>query len=211
MTVMQTKNVLTPSSSVLSFVLSFVSPGSLALKLTGAGLALLVAACTTPQTEQPPAPRPSRPVVDQDTGEPAIDILGLERSLGLDSGREDLGFREKSFDTCSVGYGYSASHNCKKQSFVSIRFQLQCRESEGSISNADYEVKAIASDHVKWNLGKTGSGLTSTDGDGYGEIRTIASGAQGQQKLRLTVNGKFLILTAAEIRRIVTPGDWCKF
>ena len=203
MIVMQTKN--TPSLSNLASSLSLV------VKLTGAGLALAITACTTPQIEPPQAPRPSRPIVEQDGSEPAIDILGLERSLGLDSGREDLGFHEKSFDTCSVGYGYSASHNCKKQSFVSIRFQLQCRESEGTISNADYEVKAIASDHVKWNLGKTGSGLTPTDGDGYGEIRTIASSTQAQQKLRLTVNGKFLILTAAEIRRIVTPGDWCKF
>ena len=203
MTVMQTKNA-PPSLNLMSSL-------SLILKLTGTGLALIITACTTPQIVQPQAPRPSRPVVDQGNGEPAIDILGLERSLGLDSGREDLGFHEKSFDTCSIGYGYSTSQNCKKQSFVSIRFQLQCRESEGTISNADYEVKAISSDHVKWNLGKTGSGLTSTDGDGYGEIRTIASGSQGQQKLRLTVNGKFLILTAAEIRRIVTPGDWCKF
>ncbi len=89
-----------------------------------------------------------------------------------------------------------------------IHFQLQCRDSEGTISNADYEVTPVVSDRVKWNLGKA-EGLTETDTAGYGQIRYIASSSQKNQKLRLTVNGKYLILTASEVRRVVAPGSWC--
>lgn len=176
-------------------------------------LPILMTACSSmkTQSETPPVPeapraRPAKPTVE--SADEPIDVLGLKRSLGLERAFDELGFQERSFDTCSAGYGFSASKNCRKKSFVAIQFRLQCRDSEGTAENADYQVTPVTSDQVKWMLGRT-EGMTSTDTGGYGHVNYIAPNAQANAKLKLTVNGRFLIMNAAEIRSVVVPANWC--
>lgn len=169
-----------------------------------------LAACSTAQIEKTPeisrtAPPPARQQLEDEP----IDVLGLQRSLKMEREYDDLGFQEKSFDTCSVGYGYTASRNCRRKSFVVLHFKMECRDSEGTVSNADYALTPVTSDHVKWNFGSQAEGLIATDTSGFGQIRYIAPNPVANQKLRLTVNGKFLILTASEARRMVVPSSWC--
>lgn len=137
-----------------------------------------------------------------------IDLVGLQRSLKMDRRNEELGYSEKSFNTCRAGFGYSSTHQCRSQNFVVIHFQLQCRDSEGTVSSTNYETQPVISDKVKWTLGDT-EGYTQTDGSGYGQVRSVAPASQKNKKLRLTVDGKFLILTASETRRVVAPKNWC--
>lgn len=142
-------------------------------------------------------------------GEEQIDTAGLQRSLDMERPADDLGFAERQFNTCDAGYGYSSTHNCRSRHFVVVHFRLQCRDSDGTVSSTNYQVRPVHSDQVKWNLGGYES-FTRTDHDGFGQIRWIAPSSQKKNRLRLTVNGKFLALTAEEITRVVAPDQWCK-
>jgi hypothetical protein len=173
---------------------------------------LALNACSSAQVAEPTAeprataPAPARTQIDEEP----IDVLGLQRSLSMERDAEDLGFQEKGFDTCQAGYGFSASQNCRRKSFVVLHFKLECRDSEGTVSNADYQLTPVVSDNVKWNFGGRAEGITLTDTAGIGQIRYIAPSPVANQKLRLTVNGKFLILTASEAKRMVVPDSWCR-
>ncbi len=167
----------------------------------------MTACATAPPREQPveKVPRPT----SQDL-EPIenIDYEGLARSLRMERSPEDLGYKEKTFNTCRVGYGYSSTHRCRNLHVIAVHFQLQCRDSEGSESDMNYDVRPITESHIKWQLGQD-IGMTSTNGEGYGKILWAADGSRANAKLRLTVDGRFLILTANEVRKIVAPGSWC--
>jgi hypothetical protein len=169
---------------------------------------LFLNACTTTSTKTTDqgagataAPLPTN------TGTVSIDLDGLQRSLGLDA--PESGFFEKSFDTCQVGYGYSSSHDCHTAYFVVVNFQLQCRDSDGTVSDVDYTVTPVVSDKIKWNLGKQ-EGFIATDVEGHGRVRAITRSKNHTQKLRLTVDGDFLILNAGDVKRIVAPKSWCE-
>ena len=161
-----------------------------------------ITTATTKDAKPAPTATGARP-------ETSIDLVGLEASLGLQRPLEDLGYAERAFNSCEAGYGFSSSHDCRKLVLVVIQFQLQCRESEGTESTVNYAVSPIAGARVRWNLG-TGVGFATTDGQGFGRLRWIASSSQQRQKLRLTHGNNFLILTAGDVRRIVTPGSWCR-
>lgn len=166
---------------------------------------LVVTACTTaPKVEETPIPKASTERVQ------GIDYVGLQRSLGMEIPAEELGYKEKSFNTCQAGYGYSSTHNCQRQYIVVINFQLQCRDSVGTVAegvtNAD--LTAIANRPVRWNL-KTTQGTTQTDSDGFGQIMTVATRSQRTERLKIAVGNEFLYMRANEITRVVTPRPWC--
>ncbi len=139
-----------------------------------------------------------------------IDLLGLKRALRLERPIDNLGYAEKSFHTCDVGYGYSSSHDCQTQYFIIIQFRLQCRSTEETVNAVSKDdLYAINSNRVKWSLGRI-QGVTQTDTEGYGQIQLIAPASLRQQKLRLTISPDFLVMTAEEITRVVVPHDWCQ-
>lgn len=142
--------------------------------------------------------------------QPTIDYVGLQRSLGMEIPLQNLGYKEKVFETCSAGYGYSSTHSCRRQYLVVINIHLQCRDSVGTVSegvtNAD--LTPIAHKTVRWTL-KGAQGSSQTDADGYGQIMTVSNSSQKQQRLKLAVGNEFLYMRANEITRVVTPRPWC--
>lgn len=172
---------------------------------------LLLTGCATthaPFGESDNGLLPPEDTAEQSSPAERIDIDGLQRAMGMERSNDDLGYEEKAFNTCKAGYGYSSTHNCRKQNLVVIHFLLQCRDSMGTESSTDYEIQPVGSAKVKWNLGQA-QGFTETDGDGYGQVRWVTPASQRREKLRLTVDGKFMILTASEISRVVAPKNWC--
>lgn len=139
-----------------------------------------------------------------------IDYLGLHRALGLERSDTELGFIEKSFDTCAVGYGYSASNDCRREHFVSIHFQILCRDSEGTISTAlgREDMKPLSGRTVTWTL-PGARGTLRLDGEGYGQIRTTFPKSQKTQRLKLSVDNDFVYVRTGEVKRLVTPKNWC--
>lgn len=175
-------------------------------------LTALVSACTTaPKTEAPASrEKPTLPTESAPSGKSTIDYVGLQRAMGMEIPAEKLGYKEKAFDTCQAGYGYSTTHNCHKEYMVVINFQLQCRDSVGTVSegvtNAD--LTAIANRPVRWNL-KPNQGLTNTDSEGFGQIMTVTARSVKTERLKIAVGNEFLYMRANEITRVVTPRPWC--
>jgi len=166
-------------------------------------LLLLLAACTT---------QPKREEVEQSETAAArkIDYWGLQRHLGLVRADADLGYREKSYNTCEVGFGYSSSHDCTVKRFVTVNIRLQCRDSEGTISTGltAADLQPIAGRQVRWALSGD-NGTVATDGEGYAQIGAIFSNSPRADRLRIAVGDQFLYMRAGEITRVVVPRPWC--
>lgn len=171
-------------------------------------LLLSLSACVTRPKEETPPPEP--PPVQAEPSEPVIDVVGLQRYLKLERELEDLGFQEKAFNTCRVGYGYSSSSNCRTLFLAVVSFRLQCRDSEGTVSSAlgAADLQPLAGREIGWVL-KSYSGVVRTDGQGYAQILTISPESARNQRLRLGAGTQFLYIKAGELTRVVTPRPWC--
>lgn len=179
-------------------------------------MTFLLAACSSKaprQDSQSPEYFPtyeSKPVVAPEKVEEVIDIRALQTSLRLDPSKEELGFKEKTFNTCQVGAGYSSSQNCRSLTMAVIHFQLMCRDSEGTVSEevTSANLQPIANQPIKWTLGQLNNQIY-TDSNGYGQIVFVASQSQRTQRLRLTSAKDFLAIRANEVRSLVAPKNWC--
>lgn len=174
-------------------------------------LAALATACSSAPVESPiykgKTTLPSEPVSNEQT---SIDYVGLQRAMGMEIPMEKLGYREKAFDTCQAGYGYSTTHNCHREYMVVINIQLQCRDSEGTVANGvtNADLTAIANRPVRWNM-KPNQGVTTTDSDGFAQIMTVSARSPRTERLKIAVGNEFLYMRANEITRVVTPRPWC--
>lgn len=168
-------------------------------------VAAFASGCASSGTVQEPASTsiPAAPVEEAEAR--GLDLDLLERTLQMDRAKSSLGFEEKSFDPCELKLQKTG---CARQFLVVMNFQLQCRDIDGTVEN--YEVEPIHAEHIKWALGKTANGVTATDHEGFGKVRLVAPNSVAKQKLRLTYKNDFLIVNASELRRIVTPPEWCR-
>ena len=159
----------------------------------------------TPASSTPPATRGS-----ENESQENVDIEGLERALKLSRPEEELGYQEAGFNTCNAGYGYSSSKNCRKQVMAVIHVRLQCRDSEGTISNAlgAADLVAIAGQSVRWTIQRH-DGIATSDGEGYATIRGLFAKTPRNDWLRIAVGIQFLNVRAKEAGRVVTPRPWC--
>ncbi len=187
------------------------------------GFLLGFTACTSaPKDETRPAVRPranqtwkvpktAAPQVAAPIAEgPSIDYDGLQRFLKLDRSFSTLGYSERMFNTCEVGYGFSGTNDCQKRFFVVSHFQLKCRDSEGTISQilTAADLRPISRRTVNWTL-KDASGSLMTDSEGYGQIAMVSPRSQRAERLKLGVDNDFLYLRAGELKEMITPKNWC--
>nr|BFD59133.1 hypothetical protein CKG001_12400 [Bdellovibrio sp. CKG001]BFD62511.1 hypothetical protein BdHM001_11920 [Bdellovibrio sp. HM001]BFD67585.1 hypothetical protein HAGR004_26070 [Bdellovibrio sp. HAGR004] len=179
------------------------------MKWTFAALVCLLAGCSSSPKKEASPSIPTAVTEDADSSK-RIDYVALQTFLGLDRGSEELGYSERTFNTCDTGYGYSRNQDCHKEVFVVLHFRLLCRDSEGTVSTilTEADVNPIAGRTVKWNL-KGMSGTVVTDGLGYGQIRTVSRISQRRERLRLSVGPEFLYMRANEITKVITPRPWC--
>lgn len=176
--------------------------------LIALSLAAFLGCSTAPKTEEPSAG--VLPGTSMTTRPGAIDYVGLQRALGMEIPTQNLGYSEKSFNTCQVGYGYSGSHNCRHEVMTVINFRLQCRDSEGTVAHGvtNADLTAISNRPVRWIL-KNNQGSTQTDHEGFGQIMTVAGRSLKRERLKIGVGNDFLYMRANEITRVVTPRPWC--
>ena len=179
-------------------------------------LCLTLTACAASSRKADPTLAPLPPIKQETVKsapaaepEERVDVEALRRALKLQP--HDLGYHEKRFNTCEVGYGFSPNRNCRRLAMAVIRFRLQCRlrESDGQRTIQAHEIVPIGSSDLKWSLGSV-SGTTQTDGEGHGEITAIAPLGARSSRFKLTLNGKFLVLSAGSVSRVVAPPDWCQ-
>ncbi len=138
-----------------------------------------------------------------------IDLDELQDRLGLSRDMTELGFVEKLFNTCQVGSGFSATENCINQYMTVIHFRIQCRDTEGTVNYvSEQALRPVVSDSVTWKLPRL-KGQTFTNENGFGQVRYLSPRSSSHQKIRLTMFGKFLVITAGELKRVVVEKNWC--
>ena len=180
------------------------------------GFLFVVGCTTTPKFDPGPAPakRPSiykqeNPYESIETAL-SIDYDGLKSFLKLNRAYDQLGYSERSFNTCNVGYGYSSTHNCETKYFVVSHFQLKCRDSEGTVSEIiqEHHLRPISQRQIAWSLRGTDSTLV-TDSEGYGQIAIVAAKSMRSERLKISTGNDFLYMKAGDLKRMITPRGWC--
>lgn len=178
-----------------------------------AGFLLLMAACAskTPKLEPIQQKNPQVPQIEKKVVETSqLDLSSIQRLLNLDKNIQTLGFWEKSFNSCKVGYGYETSQNCQQKYFVVIHFKIACRASEGSVSTilTDDDLAVVANQNLQWFLKNT-NGRVNTDSNGFAEIQLVSDISQRTERLRLSNGNDFVLMRAGEIRSLIVPINWC--
>ncbi len=177
--------------------------------LTTLFFTLVLSSCAT---EQAPLPSPTTPLQAPTQNAPSstIDIDGLQHYLGFDSGTGELGYGERNFNTCQIGFGYSSNENCHTAFFIQVNFQLLCRKSEGTVSTnlKISDQRPLSGRIVKWKLEKY-RGSVELDESGQGQLRLISARSMREDRLKLTVGNDFVMQIAGEVDRILTPREWC--
>lgn len=158
----------------------------------------------------PPEAAPKGPAKGEKPEALRIDYQGLQGDLGLDIGVDQLGYREKAFNTCQAGRGFSHSDNCHREYFVLIHFQLLCRpsESDGFSELTEADTAALSSRPIDWLLVDQ-RGQVMTDSAGYGQIRATYPTSPKERHIKLNSGRRFLHMEVGDITRVVTPPDWC--
>jgi hypothetical protein len=127
--------------------------------------------------------------------ESSVDLTELKSRLKMNRNIHELGFRETRFE--------------RNSHLVVIHFRMLCRESEGTVDEVSRsDLLPIESNSVRWKLGSS-DGYTRTDRDGFGQVETIHSKSASRDRLRLTIDGRFVAVPAAEAGLVVVPGSWC--
>ena len=139
-----------------------------------------------------------------------IDYVSIQRLLGLDFDYKKLGYFEKTFNTCQVGFGYSKTENCKPLFFIVAHFQMLCRDSEGTISTilTKDDLRPVPHQDIRWFL-KNADGALQTDAEGYGQVILASAISQKNQRLRVSNSKDFLLLRAGDVRQFIVPKNWC--
>lgn len=142
--------------------------------------------------------------------EVVIDYAGLQRFLRLDRGYNNLGYSERMFNTCEVGFGYSPHNGCEKKFFIVSHFQLVCRDSEGTVQYmlTEADLTPLSRRELKWSV-KSAAGALLTDSEGYAQIAMISSQSQRTERLKIATENDFLYLKAGDLKRMITPKNWC--
>jgi hypothetical protein len=166
-------------------------------KIIFCSLALFISCQTVPPAPVPVAtPKPFT--------EP-INISEVKSRLNMNRSVRELGFREQRFNRCD----YVQDEQCRDNYVVLVHFRLLCRESEGTVDTvASSDLIPIRSEGVAFKLGNT-IGRTETDADGYGQVEVIRPKSALRERLRLTIDERFVAVPAIETSRIVVPENWC--
>lgn len=180
------------------------------LIFAGAAVITAFSGCAGKKVEpEEKKPIAQAPVAEEST-EPSIDVWAVRRALKLEWAPTQLGYREASYNTCEMGYGYSASRMCQHHTMAVINFRIQCRDSDGTISEAvgASSLKAITTP-IRWTIGSQ-NGVVTPDGEGYAQIVSIFPKPPGKTRIKLASADQFLYLMHAnEASRVVVPKQWC--
>jgi hypothetical protein len=178
---------------------------------------LFLTSCASKPTYEFPVPveKPPAAVAPEEpqSTDIVVDVEGLQRYLKLEKSVDNLGYTEKGFSTCEVGYGYSSNRNCRRDYFVLIHFQLMCRDSnEDSYTEAlgASDMRPLKGRTVKWTLDKD-TGIIYLDDRGNGQIKTTTRTSPKLKRLKLNIDNDNLYVKAGEISKIVTPSNWCNW
>lgn len=166
-------------------------------------LSLLTFVGTRCATTRTPSPEPVTQV-----GYEALSLEEVQESLGVDL--EDLGFVERTFNSCSLPRPLQDDQQCGQRYFTLVHFRVLCRDSIGTTEETvtALDMRAL-SKNLEWVVGPH-RGTTRTDADGYGKVRVISKEPLRTKRFVLKSGKTALGLETQEVSRIVVPNNWCE-
>lgn len=182
---------------------------SLCSFLISLSLLLLCNACvTTPETDEPDLPKSksSYPNLDQRKSYNDIDILSLVRELEMDAPLQEIGFQEKSFNTCEVQSNRSEKPICQRLYLGKLNFQVMCRDSTGTVEKVNLE--PLDHGNLKWKRG-THRGYARTNSMGYGSIEFVSTSSNMNQALYIYLGRKVARKSLKDMWKLILPKNWC--
>lgn len=146
-------------------------------------------------------------LTDEEDSEYGINVDKIEERLEFSKSESDLGFEQKTFNTCEIGAGYPSNAKCSKRYFAVLHMKVLCRDSVGTVQKVN-SLEALQSNNVKVIFGNIRS-YTSFNMDGYTKLRGISKYPFNKKKLILKKGQNALQVSASEVSKIIVPNDWC--
>lgn len=152
----------------------------------------------------------SQPTRQSQPSPPRLNKVQMAKRIGLFRDQTEVGFRQSSFNDCTLPRDLRKNHRCSTQYLSLINFRMRCRDSEGTVDEqvSNYELTPLRSRHIKWEVGSL-NGKTQTDSRGYGQVIVRSWAPIESQQFRLTANGHIMGVPVKQVRQFVLPKYWC--
>lgn len=172
-------------------------------------LALLCQCSTTPKEPKIILPKSQSSYSTKGSGSDRyndIDLNHLYMEMNMDHPVEDLGFQERSFDTCEVEANKSKKPFCQTLYVARLNFQVMCRDSTGTVERVN--LTPLARKRLRWKGGlKRGS--TSTNSKGFGSLGFISRRPASHGHLYLYLGSKIARKRFQDNWKLILPKNWC--
>jgi hypothetical protein len=135
-----------------------------------------------------------------------FDLDELEKKLNLGSKFDELGFHQKRFTPCAIGY---QAAGCDSHYFTMINFQIVCRDTTETTESSDHILTPLANKDLELRLNKKIENV-QTDSEGFTQMRLVSNGSVSTSRLIILSSPNSLGLRAGDTKKIMVPRDWCE-
>jgi hypothetical protein len=136
-----------------------------------------------------------------------IDVEQLLHELDMDRPLSQLGFQEKSFNTCEIKSNNSTRPLCQRLYLVRLNFHILCRDSVGTVSTVN--LQPFHSNRLRWRQ-QGFRGVTSTTPSGFGSLGFISPHSSAAGHLYFYLDGKIARKSLRDNWKLVLPQSWCE-
>lgn len=135
-----------------------------------------------------------------------IDVNALLHELQLNHPVEQIGFQEKSFNTCQISSNRSPKPDCQTLYIGRLNFHAMCRDSTGTVETV--QLTPLTTQNLSWKNGQK-RGLTQTNNNGFGSLDFITPQSSRNGHLYLYLGNKVARKRFLDKWKMVLPGNWC--
>ena len=135
-----------------------------------------------------------------------IDVNALLTELKMDHPMENLGFQERSFNTCKIKSNRSQKPHCERLYVARLNYQVMCRDSTGTVERVN--LTPLKSQRLRWKKGGK-RGLTSTNSSGFGRLGFITKYPSKNGALYLYLGHKIARKRFKDKWKLILPKSWC--
>lgn len=135
------------------------------------------------------------------------EIRQLQAALGMNRPAQDLGLKEKMFDSCRANYKDGSKCGIRYMSVVN--FRLSCRDSEGTTEQVVVNIRPLVNDRIEYQLAGS-RGILKSDSQGFAQLQVVTVNSIQGERLVVTVGKQFFGKDVSDIDQVVLPRYWCE-
>lgn len=135
-----------------------------------------------------------------------IDVGALLYELNMDRPLTQLGFTEKSFNTCAIKSNQSPTPYCQRLYLVRLNYQILCRKSTGTVTKV--KLRPFYSKRLRWRH-RGFRGQSETTQSGFGSLGFVSPKSAQQGRLYFYLDSKIALKRLSDNWKLVLPDSWC--